>query len=43
MCDEDYDEDEGMSKKALEYEPIQIMENEVKSLKKKWLRNLGWK
>lgn len=50
MCEEDInereedidDEDEGMSIKALEYEPIQIMENEVKSLKGKWLRKYGW-
>ncbi len=36
-------EDEGMSKKALEYEPIQIMETRVKELKRQWLQENGWK
>lgn len=33
----------GMSQKALDFEKIQIKENEVKNSKGLWLKKLGWK
>ena len=31
-----------MSEKEQSFEPIRLMENKLKSEKKKWLTNLGW-